>query len=59
MNRNGRNVRINLWATPKEKEQMDKLAEKYGLTVSALIRFLVMKENEKNLVMKESEKNNE
>ena len=56
MNRNGRNVRINLWATPKEKEQMDKLAEKYGLTVSALIRFLVMKESEKNLVMKESEK---
>ena len=44
MNRNGRNVRINLWATPKEKEQMDKLAEKYGLTLSALIRFLLRKE---------------
>ena len=51
MNRNGRNVRINLWATPKEKEQMDKLAEKYGLTkkcccvsVVVLIQFSMQKE---------------
>lgn len=36
--------KINLWVSPKEKEEFELLAEKYGLTLSALIRFLVRRE---------------